>query len=444
MATPAPKRRRKIQTTEQQMIIKSELDIFNPRPAQTAITDSYWIDIHPISALSDDSPITFFIAGSDDDFLDPVVYLKVDCTIRTRSGEKLPDTSSVAVANLFGQTMFKRIDIKIGDKIISQDNYPYRAYIERLLNFGNESKKDQLSAEGYFDDQAGQLDSLDEKINKGFAIRKGLCKSSRRMTFFVRLLTDIANQPRLLPNNIDISFTLHPSSNEFRLMFPADVDTPVVELSTMMLYVRRVKLSPPMASAIAETLRLKPALYPISRVVVKTYQISVGHPEINRENLSVGTLPRAVIFGIVESDAYVGTGAKSPFNFQQKGSTFVSLYRDNEAIPSVAYTPRWSERDAVREYLSLFQATNSLGSNRSCNISYSDYLKNGYVLYAFDLTPDESPSGVHGTNPRQGNLSMKLQFEVGKMNQTCTLIAYMVYDNQIYIDNNRNIVTDFS
>ena len=444
MSAVPPKRRRRIQTTEQQVVIKSELDIFNPRPVQTAIADSYWVDVHPISALSDDSPITFFISGSEEDFLDPVVYLKIDCAVKTKDGQKLPENIAVAPINLFGHSMFKRIDVKIQDKVISTDNYPYRAYIERMLNYGTDAKSSQLTTEGFYMDKAGAFDVLGDKGNGGFIKRRNAAKESKRMTFFVRLSTDIGNQPRLLPNNIDVTFTLHPSSNAFRLAFPRDVEAPTVDLTSLLLYVRRVKLSPPMATAIAETMRLKPALYPINHVIVKTYQIPPGHPEINRENLSVGTLPRAVVIGIVESDAYVGTGAKSPFNFQQKGSTFISLYRDSEPIPSVAYTPRWAERDAVREYLSLFQVTSSFGANRGIGIDYDDYLSGGYALYGFDLTPDESPAGMYGAGPRQGNLSLKMQFEVGNIDQTCTLIAFMVYDSVLYIDNNRNVITDFT
>ena len=51
---------------------------------------------------------------------------------------------------------------------------------------------------------------------------------------------------------------------------------------------------------------------------------------------------------------------------------------------------------------------------------------------------------MYGAGPRQGNLSLKMQFEVGNIDQTCTLIAFMVYDSVLYIDNNRNVITDFT
>ena len=139
------------------------------------------------------------------------------------------------------------------------------------------------------------------------------------MTFFIRLSTDVRNQPRLLPNNVDLTLTLHPSSNEFRLMFGKDADTPTVDLSAILLYVRRVKLSPPMATAIAETLRLKPALYPVSRVVVKTYQIPAGHPEINRENLSVGALPRPSSLVLWTVTPTLELGRNHRLTFSKKG-----------------------------------------------------------------------------------------------------------------------------
>lgn len=207
---------------------------------------------------------------------------------------------------------------------------------------------------------------------------------------------------------------------------------------------RHVKLSPPMATAIAETLRLKPACYHISRAIVKSYQISPGITIVNRENLSMGQLPKIVLLGIVDSDAYLGVPHKSPFNFQSKSPTYISLYKDSEQIPAIPYTPNFNDSDVLREYLSLYQIAGILHNNQDNDISVDDYLKGGYVLYGFDLTADECGAACH-TNPlQQGTLSLKLQFESNSIDQACTLIVYMIYDNSIYIDNYRNIVKDYS
>ena len=271
-----------------------------------------------------------------------------------------------------------------------------------------------------------------------------LRQMGKKFVMIVRLSTDLSNQPRLLPNGVSASIVLHQSSNEFRLMYPGNIIFPKVVFEEAVLYARRVQLSPPMATAIAQTLRSEPAKYHISRAVVKEFQIASGRTLINRESISRGLLPRTVIVGLLESDAFNGNSDKSPFNFTSKKPTFVCLYNENKIIPSIPFTPNWNNNDAVREYLSLFRTAGMNGRNVGNDISYDDYLSGGYNLYGFDITPDESAAQSHGMPSQHGELSLKMIFETNSIDQPCTIVVYLVYDNCIYIDQHRNVITDFS
>ena len=315
--------------------------------------------------------------------------------------------------------------------------------MERLLSFGTSAKHTQLTSEGFYKDTAGKFEVLDGTVNDGYATRKSLCQQSNLVCLFVRLSTDLANQPRLLPNLVDISLTLHQKNNSFRLMFPTG-EAPRIVIEDISLHYRTVKLSSSMANAIAETMRLQPLRYPVSHVVVKTFQIATNTTAVDPDNLSRGQLPKAVLVGVVETDAYIGTGSKSPFNFRSKSANYVCLYRESEMIPSIPFTPKFQQADCMREYLSLFQVSGYLGDDRGNDISYLDYINEGYVLYGFDLTPDECGSSCHAATTKSGNLSLKMNFDVGGVDQSCMVVVYLVYDNNIYIDNNRNILLDFA
>lgn len=428
------------------VMMKGELDLFSSRPVQSAIVGSAWTDIRPISALSGSNPITFHVPGNEDDFIDPVFYLKIRARVKTSGGNDLPADSTVALVNCFGHAMFKEIDLKIGDKIVSSstNNYPYRAFIERILNFGGDAKNSQLQAEMFYKDSAGAIDAIDPNQNIGYSQRKKLIANSQSFSMLTRISTDISNQARLLPNALDISIVMHQSSNAFRFMYQKDADAPTLELEDVLLFVRRVQLAPPMATAIAETMRLQSCKYPISRVLVKSFQIGKGLSLINKENISMGLLPKAVVIGIVDSDAYLGVENKSPFNLKSKSASFISLFCDSVAIPAVPFEPKFKMFDAVREYISLFQVSGMLGMNTGNNISYGDYMRGGYVLYGFDLTPDECGGGCHSAPSKVGNLSLKMTFDSDGIDETSTVVIYMVYDNAIYIDNHRNVIADFS
>ena len=58
----------------------------------------------------------------------------------------------------------------------------------------------------------------------------------------------------------------------------------------------------------------------------------------------------------------------------------------------------------MREYLSLFQITGYLGDDRGNYISYLDYSDEGYILYGFDLTPDECGSSCHAATTKKWQL----------------------------------------
>ncbi len=429
----------------QPIAMKPELDLFTTRPLQIAIEGSGWNELKPISNVRETNPISFVVTGNEDDYLDPVFFVKLRLMVKSSTNQTLPADSAVALVNLFGQALFERVDVKLQDKSLTAEEYPYRAFIERLLSCGPAAKQSQLCAEGFYKDAAGAVDVLDAKSNAGYGSRRELCAQSKPVCLYVRLSTDLANQPRLLPNLVDVAVTLHQKSNAFRLMFPADVETPKLAIDDVSLFYRTVQLAPSMASAIAETMRLQPLRYPISHVVVKTFQIAENTTAVDRENLSRGQLPKAVVVGLVETDAYIGVGGKSPFNFKSKGVNQVCLYRDSEMVPSIPFQPNSGTGDCMREYLSLLQAAGQFGDDRGNDITYQDYAAgDGYSLFAFDLTPDECGTGCHTAVTRSGNLSLKMNFNVKAVDQTCMIIVYMVYDSNLYIDNNRNVTLDFA
>ena len=259
---------------------------------------------------------------------------------------------------------------------------------------------------------AAHFDDIGETRNTGFVKRSKLTAKETKFVLFVRLSTDIANQHKLLPNGVDVDLILHQSSNPFRLMYESHILTPSIVFDEAVLYVRRVQLSPSMVTTIAQTLRLHPAKYQITRAVVKEFQIATGRTLINRESISRGQLPRTVIVGLVESDAFNGMGEKSPFNFVSKQASFVCLYNENEVLPSVPFTPKWTNNDAIREYLSLFRSSGMTGRNVGNGITYEDYLAGGYVMYGSDLTPGESAAQNYGISMRQGELSLKMIFDL--------------------------------
>jgi len=68
--------------------------------------------------------------------------------------------------------------------------------------------------------------------------------------------------------------------------------------------------------------------------------------------------------------------------------------------------------------------------------------KNGYVLYAFDLSPDHTDHEKFKLL-RTGSMRLQIKFPEQTLH-AITLIVYAEYQNVIEIDHNRNVIYDFA
>jgi len=81
---------------------KSELDLFSVPPTQTSMEHGNSIEYHPLTTVSDGSPIEFDVSGSGEDYIDfanPMLYVKAKIT--QNDGANLQDDAEVGPVNLF-------------------------------------------------------------------------------------------------------------------------------------------------------------------------------------------------------------------------------------------------------------------------------------------------------------------------------------------------------
>jgi len=135
---------------------KSELDLFSIPPTQTSMEQGSWIEYHPLTAVRDGGPIEFEISGSGEDYIDfanRVLYVKAKIT--ANNGGNLAADAEVGPANLFLHSLFSQVDISFNGTLItpSTNTYPYRAMLETLLGYGEDSKKSQLTSALFYKDE---------------------------------------------------------------------------------------------------------------------------------------------------------------------------------------------------------------------------------------------------------------------------------------------------
>ena len=471
---------------------KSEVDLFSVPPTQQSLERGRWIDYAPISSVQNsDSAITFLIAGTDE-------YIDLSKTILTVTGKitkkdgtsKLDgnDQSNVAPVNNFLHSLFRQVDVYLNGKQVTpaMGTYAYRSYIETLLNYDVSAKQSQFSSALYYKDTPGQMDKVGAlassqtvnyrtagatdgdrqnssvKVytpptgNAGFAKRHQFIKNGNRFVLSGPIFSDIFMTDRLLLNMMDLKVVLNRSSDAFSLMEIGNSPAiePKVQLTDVVLKVRKVKVDQSVSDGVERMLKQTPALYPIRRVECKILTIPEQLPNIRQDNIFSGIIPKSFVFGLVHVDAYNGTYGKNPYNFAHFGVTSVSLTANGQEIPFKLLTLKYPENsdgkidpakdtelDFDEAYNTLFSGTGKIYSNAGLDITREDY-PGGYALYAFDLTPDMCKSADYFNTVQRGSLTLALTLK--KTDHAIGMVCYGDFENVIRIDSERNAIYDIS
>ena len=344
---------------------KSEVDLFKVPPTQQSLERGRWIDYAPLSSVENaNSAITFLIAGTDEYIDLSKTILTVTGKITKKDGEsKLDgnDQSNVAPVNNFLHSLFRQVDVYLNGKQVTpaMGTYAYRSYIETLLNYDVSAKQSQFSSALYYKDTPGQMDKVGalassktlnykntsnvdssdklyvpESGNVGFAKRHQFIKNGNRFVLSGPIFADIFMTDRLLLNMMDLKVVLNRSSDAFSLM---DLNNPKIEpkvqLSDVVLKVRKVKVDQSISDGVERMLKQTPALYPIRRVECKILTIPANLPNVRQDNIFSGIIPNSFVVGLVHVDATTGEYDKNPYNFQHFGVTSVSLTANGQEIP---------------------------------------------------------------------------------------------------------------
>ena len=423
---------------------KSELDLFSVPPTQTSMEQGSWVEYHPLTTVSDGSPIEFDVSGTGDDYVDfanTMLYVKAKVT--QANGNNLAADTDVGPVNLFLHSLFAQVDISLNGTLItsSTNTYPYRAMLETLLSYGRDAKKSQLTSALYYKDVAGRMDSIDfadAAVNAGLATRRQLARQSRVIDMMGRIHADIFFQDRYMLNEVGVKIKLIRSNDAFCLMGDAAYKVKITHAS---LFVRKVKLMPSVFLAHAKALERGTAKYPIRRVVCKSFTIPQNYMDVNHEKLFSGQLPTHMVIGLVDNGAFNGNRALNPFNFQHFNLSEIGLYLDGQQQHAVMpIQPDFANEQYIRAYNTVFAGTGKLGADEGLYIDRADYA-NGYALYAFDLTADLGEDD-HFSLVREGSVRLALKFRQA-LATTVTVIAYAEFENVVEVDRNRNVVFDF-
>ena len=210
---------------------------------QACIEDSSYISFNPVSTISDNGPLEFYIPRTREYTDIANSYLALAVQIVKKNGRAVASTDGHAeLVNLPLHGLFSQVDISLNNATVSQasNTYAHRAYILTLLGYDREAKHGFLQCSGFSKDTAGAMDEhapthADAK-NTGLKERYQWTKESTPLQLCGRLQLDICYQDKLLIPGIDIKLKLIRSLPQFHLM-STDDDFKVRSQEAMLLSV---------------------------------------------------------------------------------------------------------------------------------------------------------------------------------------------------------------
>ena len=160
-------------------------------------------------------------------------------------GSPLDEDTDVAPINLTLHSLFSQVDVSLNDQLVtsSKATYPYRAYMETLLSYGQEAKATQLSCEQWYKDTSGHMDTTQGTDNKAFVKRKLKAGNSGIIDMSGKLHIDLMFGERYILSGVNTVIQLVRSSDAFVLM--ADGPNPNYKMivTEAILTVRKVTLT---------------------------------------------------------------------------------------------------------------------------------------------------------------------------------------------------------
>ena len=422
----------------------SALALFTLPATQTSIEDRQYIEHHPIATITEDGPIEFSIKGPDEDYLDlfdNTLEIKVKIT---KGAANLADDAKVGPTNLFLHTLFSQCDVYANGVAVSSvtNTYPYKTYLEKILNYSEDTLKSQFANCLYEKDESGKLDKNDPTAaaaadkNTGLVTRRKAIAASKEVILRGSLHTDLFACEKYMLNKVDIRVKLTRSRAAFCLI--GDVNEYKVQILSAKLIVPQVKINPAILNEHSMQLMKTNAKYPLRRTMPKTFTIPTGNMSQVKENLYVGQQPRRVVIACVDAEAYAGNITKNPYNFQHFNLNSLSVFIDGQRYPTNPLRPDFANDQYAEAYETLFSGTGIKNEDKAIVISPNEF-KNGYAIYVIPITPNEPDSATFDV-VRTGGMRLEMGFSQA-LTAAVTVIVYAEFDSVLEIDKDRNVLS---
>ena len=369
-----------------------EIALFSGPPVNVAEDRVSWHEIC-LSYMSNAeySSINFSILGNSTQYVklsDTELYVRIAIQKENGTPYKVIDENNQLLPlnqketgtpiDFILHSMWSGVDIKMNNNLVSESgtNYMYKALMEALLTYDENTKKIQLSHEGFTGDSGDftQINPDTPPYNHGLKVCHKWFKDFAVVEFVGPLMADICNQDRLILPGVDIDIKLWPTPDKFRLItFPVGLRCKLL-IDEIYLNVCKVNVSPEVMTGHDAALEIADSIYPFVRTDIRTFNIAEGNFGMNIEDIWLGEVPTRLVVGLVKSQAYNGDYHFNPYHFEHFDVSDIGFYVNGEATPCPAYKLDLENGIYLQGLNSLYKITGKTMENSNIGITRDLYV----------------------------------------------------------------------
>jgi hypothetical protein len=418
--------------------------LFDPAPLDGCIEKQSFVDYRPVAAISEHSPIEFFIPASDSEYVD-LRATSLSMTVQLADVGKatgfVTTEMLIGPANLLIASAFQDAQLWLNGSLVEGGSflYPYKAYLCTLLEHGSNTHKQVLRSWGFYKEND---DLKVSSSNEGFVSRSARLAQNGKWSVRGPLFLDMMRQSRFLMPNVDMRLVLHPSPAKWLLMQAAGDEktlpaAPRMKILSAQLTLRRVLPAESVRNGHALGLRAdRLALYPLRMVTPITYTIPSGVQSHVSENLFHSVVPSLLVFGFVKNSAFNGSLTENPLKFMNPKLSFLGVYVDGQSVPGQPM--QFPDGKLGDEEYSLLLQQLGIGWGGVHEIGFdAELYPTGYSLFAFSLS---AALGGNGTAqvPRTGSVRVEVRLSAAQ-SSVMNVLAFGIFDRQLSISGNGKV-----
>lgn len=378
-------------------------------------------------------PLEFIISGVNQ-FIDlGRSYFEVELVLKKANDTNIVDEDHLYPGQNLIHTMIKQCSVSFNGSLVSKesDTYPYKAWIETVLN------NDRLDGETILPMQGFQQNGLDfptvvvantfDTTNAAFAGLSASQKSAvrammsektyytdgKRRTLFFRPHSEAFQVGKLMVPHMEMHIQFFFNDPKFFLMGVGAQGRLTEADIKMTFHACQVELAPPIRNYLDHVREQgEYAKYPVVTSEIRTYALAGGMTEFNEDKIFQNRIPNLVVVGLLHQNSYNGDYAYNPFAFQQFGLTEIKQLVDGEEYP-YKNTLKLNAGDGNKDlvgYQRFLEATGALMKNKP-NLLRSQEWGNGKncTLFVFNNVPTGILDSENMNIKREGNLQIQFK-----------------------------------